>query len=60
MLNSRIRKNSKKKQVKPLTTNNNDSPHGRFWPDGFRTFLADIIAPFFKENYPALEKFFFY
>jgi hypothetical protein len=23
--------------------------------DGFRTFLADIIAPFFKENYPALE-----
>jgi hypothetical protein len=24
----------------PLTTNNIMSPHGRFWPDGFRTFFS--------------------
>jgi hypothetical protein len=47
----------KNKQVrKPLTTNNIMIVLMVVF-DGFRTFLADIIAPFFKENYPALEKY---
>jgi hypothetical protein len=33
-----------------LPDNNNDSSYGCFWPNRFRTLLADILAPFLKKT----------